>query len=174
MEFSPERIFLNMVMTLDGKITTRDGAGSKFASQADQERMLQIRSEADAIIIGAGTAIADNPTFDDLHKVAEIHVVGKSEVDFTRIVEILTKEYDVKQLLIEGGGQVNFVAFKAGIVNEVFLTLSPKIAGGNIQTMVEGTGFDFDSLVELELLNFQTVASEVFLHYRVIKKTDTD
>ena len=231
MEFPPERIFLNMVMTLDGKITTRDGAGSKFASQADQERMLQIRSEADAIIIGAGTAIADNPTFDlpaeyrtnradkriasnpikavisgrgsvpstlkmfnsndspalvfttdqiksnqynDLHKVAEIHVVGKSEVDFTRIVEILTKEYDVKQLLIEGGGQVNFAAFKAGIVNEVFLTLSPKIAGGNIQTMVEGTGFDFDSLVELELLNFQTVASEVFLHYRVIKKTDTD
>ena len=60
MEFSPERIFLNMVMTLDGKITTRDGAGSKFASQADQERMLQIRSEADAIIIGAGTAIASN------------------------------------------------------------------------------------------------------------------
>ena len=52
----------------------------------------------------------------------------------------------------------------------MFLTLSPKIAGGNIQTMVEGTGFDFDSLVELELLNFQTVASEVFLHYRVIKK----
>ena len=112
--------------------------------------------------------------YNDLHKVAEIHVVGKSEVDFTRIVEILTKEYDVKQLLIEGGGQVNFAAFKAGIVNEVFLTLSPKIAGGNIQTMVEGTGFDFDSLVELELLNFQTVASEVFLHYRVIKKTDTD
>ena len=174
MEFSPERIFLNMVMTLDGKITTRDGAGSKFASQADQERMLQIRSEADAIIIGASycyptfdlpaeyrtnradNRIASNPIkavisgrgsvpstlkmfnsndspalvfttdqiksnqYNDLHKVAEIHVVGKSEVDFTRIVEILTKEYDVKQLLIEGGGQVNFAAFKAGIVNEVF------------------------------------------------------
>ena len=57
----PERIFLNMAMTLDGKITTCDGTGSKFASQADQERMLQIRSSADAIIIGAGTAITDNP-----------------------------------------------------------------------------------------------------------------
>ena len=53
----PERIFLNMAMTLDGKITTCDGTGPKFASQADQERMLQIRSSADAIIIGAGTAI---------------------------------------------------------------------------------------------------------------------
>jgi len=37
-----------MVTTLDGKITTRDGAGSKFASQAD------------AIIIGAAIA----PTLD--------------------------------------------------------------------------------------------------------------
>ena len=53
-----------MVTTLDGKITTRDGAGSKFASQAYQEMMLQIRSEADAIIIGARTAISDNPTLD--------------------------------------------------------------------------------------------------------------
>ena len=48
----PEWIFLNIVTTLDGKITTRDGAGSKFASQAD------------AIIIGARTAISDNPTLD--------------------------------------------------------------------------------------------------------------
>jgi len=62
MEFSPERIFLNMVMTLDGKITTRDGAGSKFASQADQERMLQIRSEADAIIIGAELLLIIQPS----------------------------------------------------------------------------------------------------------------
>ncbi len=142
----PELIFLNMAMTLDGKITTCDGTGPKFASQADQERMLQIRSSADAIIIGAGTAITDNPTsnlsaqyqkwrkeqgmvpnpikavisgrgsvpsmlkmfnsndspalvfttnqidsdhYNDLHKVAEIHVVGKLEVDFLHIVEIL-------------------------------------------------------------------------------------
>ena len=225
MLFLPERTFLNMVMTLDGKITTRDGSGPKFASQADQERMMQLRSEADAIIIGARTAIDDNPTFDlpekyrrsrknglasnpikavisgrgsipstlkmfnsndsqavvfttdqinsgqynSLHKVADVHVVGKLEVDFTQIAKILVKEYNVKQLLIEGGGQVNFAAFQADIVDEVFLTLSPKIAGGNIQTIVEGTGFDFNNLIELELLNHQKVSSEIFLHYRVVK-----
>ena len=225
MLFLPERTFLNMVMTLDGKITTRDGSGPKFASQADQERMMQLRSEADAIIIGARTAIDDNPTFDlpekyrrsrkndlasnpikavisgrgsipstlkmfnsndsqavvfttdqinsdqynSLHKVADVHMVGKLEVDFTQIAKILVKEYNVKQLLIEGGGQVNFAAFQADIVDEVFLTLSPKIAGGNIQTIVEGTGFDFNNLIELELLNHQKVSSEIFLHYRVVK-----
>ena len=181
--------------------------------------------EADAIIIGARTAIDDNPTFDlpekyrrsrkiglasnpikavisgrgsipstlkmftsndsqavvfttdqinsgqynSLHKVADVHVVGKLEVDFTQIAKILVKEYNVKQLLIEGGGQVNFAAFQADIVDEVFLTLSPKIAGGNIQTIVEGTGFDFNNLIELELLNHQKVSSEIFLHYRVVK-----
>ena len=225
MLFLPERTFLNMVMTLDGKITTRDGSGPKFASQADQERMMQLRSEADAIIIGARTAIDDNPTFDlpekyrrsrknglasnpikavisgrgsipstlkmftsndsqavvfttdqinsgqynSLHKVADVQLVGKLEVDFTQIAKILVKEYNVKQLLIEGGGQVNFAAFQADIVDEVFLTLSPKIAGGNIQTIVEGTGFDFNNLIELELLNHQKVSSEIFLHYRVVK-----
>ena len=225
MIFLPERTFLNMVMTLDGKITTRDGSGPKFASQADQERMMQLRSEADAVIIGARTAIDDNPTFDlpekyrrsrknelasnpikavisgrgsipptlkmfnsndsqavvfttdqinsdqynNLHKVADVHVVGKLEGDFTQIAKILVKEYNVKQLLIEGGGQVNFAAFQADIVDEVFLTLSPKIAGGNIQTIVEGTGFDFNNLIELELLNHQKVSSEIFLHYRVVK-----
>ena len=225
MLFLPERTFLNMVMTLDGKITTRDGSGPKFASQADQERMMQLRSEADAIIIGARTAIDDNPTFDlpekyrrsrknglasnpikavisgrgsipstlkmftsndsqavvfttdqinsgqynSLNKVADVHVVGKLEVDFTQIAKILVKEYNVKHLLIEGGGQVNFAAFQADIVDEVFLTLSPKIAGGNIQTIVEGTGFDFNNLIELELLNHQKVSSEIFLHYRVVK-----
>ena len=98
-----------------------------------------------------------------------MHVVGKLEVDFTQIAKILVKEYNVKQLLIEGGGQVNFAAFQADIVDEVFLTLSPKIAGGNIQTIVEGTGFDFNNLIELELLNHQKVSSDIFLHYRVVK-----
>lgn len=157
MEFATERIFLNMVMTLDGKITTRDGAGPKFASRADQD--------SPALVFTTNQINSDR--YNKLHEVAEIHVVGKSEVDFMRIVEILKKEYNVKQLLIEGGGQVNFAAFQAGIV-EVFMTLSPKIAGGNVQTMVEGTGFNFDSLVELELLDCQTVASEIFINYRVI------
>ena len=50
-------------MSLDGKITTRDGAGPRFTSKADKTRLQEIRTPADAILVGAETIIADDPTF---------------------------------------------------------------------------------------------------------------
>ena len=212
-------------MSLDGKISTRDGAGPRFTSQADKVRLREIRSQADAILVGAGTIIADDPTFsthgkyresrrqrnmapnpvkavisgsgsvpetarmfqpngapalvfttehispsrlEKLRHVAEIHIVGRAEVDFQRVVEILGNTYEVKKLLIEGGGQVNFDLFRAGLIDEVYLTLCPKIIGGrDVPTIAEGTGFDFLNIVDLELLNHRVVNDEIFLHYHV-------
>ena len=78
--------------------------------------------------------------------------------------------YQVKELLIEGGGQVNFDLFRAGLIDGVYLTLCPKIIGGrNVLTSVEGDGFDFLDIVNLELLDQRAVGSEIFLHYRVQK-----
>ena len=218
-------IFLNMAMSLDGKISTRDGAGPRFTSDADKIRLREIRSQADAILVGAGTIIADDPTFsqhgkhrelrlqknmapnpikavvsgsgsvpetarmfqpngapalvfttehilpshlEKLRQVAEVYVVGRAEVDFRRAIEILGNTYEVKQLLVEGGGQVNFDLFRAGLINEVYLTLCPKIIGGrDVPTIAEGTGFDFLDIVGLELLDRRVVDDEIFLHYHV-------
>lgn len=214
-----------MAISLDGKISTRDGAGPRFASGADGIRLREIRSHADAILVGAGTIIADDPTFTEhgkykdlrlqrglapnpikvvvsgsgsvpetarmfqpngapalvftterisptrlasLEQVAEVHRVGETTVDFRRVVEILGEMYQVKRLLVEGGGQVNFDLFRAGLIDEVYLTLCPKIIGGrDVVTSVEGDGFDFLDIVDVELLNHRVVDSEIFLHYRV-------
>jgi len=218
-------IVLNMAMSLDGKISTRDGAGPRFTSQADKVRLREIRSQADAILVGARTIIADDPTFtsreayrtlriqrgmapnpikgvvsgsgsvpetarmfnpngapavvftteqinpirlERLRYVAKVYVVGETEVDFQRTVEILVQEYAVKRLLIEGGGQVNFDLFREGLIDEVYLTLCPKIVGGrDVPTIVEGEGFNFLDIVDLELLDYHVVDGEFFLHYRV-------
>lgn len=218
---------LIMAVSLDGKISTRDSAGPRFASEADGIRLREVRSYADAILVGAGTIIADDPTFTEhgkfrelrlerdlapnpikvvvsgsgsvpeaarmfqpngapalvftterippnrlasLRQVAEVHCVGETTVNFRRVVEILGRVYQVKQLLIEGGGQVNFDLFRAGLIDEVYLTLCPKIIGGrDVLTSVEGDGFDFLDIVDLELLDQRAVGSEIFLHYRVQK-----
>lgn len=218
-------ISLIMAVSLDGKISTRDGAGPRFASEADGIRLREIRSHADAILVGAGTIIADDPTFTEhgkykdlrlqrglapnpikvvvsgggsvpetarmfqhngasalvftteripsnrlasLEQVAAVHRVGETTVNFHRVVEILGELYQVKQLLIEGGGQVNFDLFEAGLIDEVYLTLCPKIIGGrDVTTSVEGDGFDFLDIVDLELLDHRAVGHEIFLHYRV-------
>ena len=218
---------LIMAVSLDGKISTRDGAGPRFASEADGIRLREVRSYADAILVGAGTIIADDPTFTEhgkyresrlkhglapnpikavvsgngsvpetarmfqpngaptliftterispnrlalLDQVAQVHCVGESTVNFRRVFEILGEIYQVKQLLVEGGGQVNFGLFRAGLIDEVYLTLCPKIIGGqDVTTGVEGIGFNFLDIVDLELLDERTVDHEIFLHYRVRK-----
>ncbi|MCZ6680541.1 MAG: dihydrofolate reductase family protein [Candidatus Poribacteria bacterium] len=218
---------LNMAMSLDGKITTRDGAGAQFTSKADKVRLREIRSQADAILVGAGTISADDPTFtsreayralrlqrgmapnpikavvsgsgsisetarmfqpngapalvfttqripasrlERLREVAEVYRVGETTVDFQRVLEILRETCQVMHLLIEGGGQVNSDLFHAGLIDEVYLTLSPKIIGGrDVPTIVEGDGFDFLDIVELALLDHRVVDDEIFLHYRVRK-----
>ena len=65
---------LIMAVSLDGKISTRDGAGPRFASEADGIRLREIRSHADAILVGAGTIIADDPTFTEHGKYKELRL----------------------------------------------------------------------------------------------------
>ncbi len=54
------RVILNAAMTLDGKIATTSG-DSRISSNADLRRVHKLRSEVDAIIVGIGTLISDNP-----------------------------------------------------------------------------------------------------------------
>lgn len=54
-------VTLKMAMTLDGKIATRSG-DSKWISGEESRRLAhRMRARADAIVIGAGTALMDDP-----------------------------------------------------------------------------------------------------------------
>jgi diaminohydroxyphosphoribosylaminopyrimidine deaminase / 5-amino-6-(5-phosphoribosylamino)uracil reductase len=48
-------------MTLDGKIATRTGDSRWISNEASRHRTHQLRSRMDALIIGSGTALADDP-----------------------------------------------------------------------------------------------------------------
>jgi len=54
------RVILNAAMTLDGKIATRFG-DSRISSRADLKRLHGLRSRADAVMIGVGTQLSDDP-----------------------------------------------------------------------------------------------------------------
>ena len=53
-------VILNAAMTLDGKIATATGS-SNISGKKDLERVHQIRKECDAIMVGIGTVMADDP-----------------------------------------------------------------------------------------------------------------
>lgn len=54
-------VILNAAMTLDGKIATA-GGDSKISCKEDLDRLHRLRSKVDAIMVGIGTVLADNPS----------------------------------------------------------------------------------------------------------------
>jgi 2,5-diamino-6-(ribosylamino)-4(3H)-pyrimidinone 5'-phosphate reductase len=60
-------VILSAAMTLDGKIATKTGS-SEISGEEDLKRVHKLRSEVDAIMVGVGTVLADNPHL-TVHKV---------------------------------------------------------------------------------------------------------
>ena len=54
-------VFINSAMSADGKISTIDRRQVRISSQVDLARVDRLRAESDAIMVGIGTVLADDP-----------------------------------------------------------------------------------------------------------------
>jgi len=100
----------------------------------------------------------------------EVKVCGDRELDFVEALRWLRQTWGVKRLLCEGGGALNDALFRAGVVDELHLTLCPKIFGGNqAPTIADGLGMGrLDQAVRLRLKSARRSGAELFLVYRVV------
>ena len=103
----------------------------------------------------------------------DVGVFGKHELDFVAALRWLRRKWGVKRLLCEGGGELNGGLFRAGVVNEVYLTLCPLILGGrDAPTAADGKGFaKLSDAIPLKLKSMKRVGAELFLVYDVVKKS---
>ena len=100
----------------------------------------------------------------------EVATFGKKEIDFAQAVRWLRTRWNVRSLLCEGGGEVNGALFKAGLVNELYVTLCPVILGGrDAPTLADGEGVQLlAEATQLKLRSMKRLGDEFFLIYRVI------
>ena len=220
-------VFVNMAMTVDGKISTANRALSSFGSKRDLKHLYELRATADAVMAGARTAevidlkmgpggrrfeamrlrnglarynlrviVSGSGSVDahssifehrfspiiivtsgrissrrlaSLRKVADdVLVAGRREIDFAFVARHLRRRWKVRRLLSEGGGELNDGLFRSGLVDELHLTICPKVFGGRTApTIVDGEGVQFLSQAVVgRLKSMRRIGAEVFLVVR--------
>lgn len=215
-------LVLNMVSTLDGRIAI-GGRSGPIGDDADRELFHGLRTQADAIMVGAGTirterygrmvrkperrekrvaeglaadplAIVvsarlalpeDLPLLQDEHSTVAVLTASADElpptparVEYLRgpagaelelgpLLRRLRSEYGVRSILCEGGPGLNESLVREGLVDELFLSLAPKLAGGPPLTVLSGD--PLDEVLELELVWLLEHEGHLFGRYRVLQ-----
>jgi 5-amino-6-(5-phosphoribosylamino)uracil reductase len=218
----PERPYLalNMVSTADGKAAV-EGRTRAISSETDRAIFHQLRTQADAVMAGAGTVrterygpIAKNDELrqkrkregldpnplavivsGSLHLPVDLPLLQdpesrviiltrsrdelsghRAQVDYLRseggtfdlrpLMERLRSEYGVRSVLCEGGPTLNASLLPYGLVDELFLTVAPTMAGGaDALTIVAGA--PLPEMITLELVWALEDGSELYLRYRI-------
>lgn len=98
--------------------------------------------------------------------------LGERDVDLAAALRWLRREQGVRRLVCEGGGALNDAMFRAGLIDEVHLTVCPRIFGGrDAPTIAEGTGFArLADAARLRLTRLRCIEGEAFLQFRVVRR----
>jgi riboflavin-specific deaminase-like protein len=102
-------------------------------------------------------------------RLADIVVLPTKRIQPSAVLGVLA-ERGLRRVLVEGGGELNYSFLKAQLIDEVYMTVTPRIIGGaQAPTAVDGAGFLKDSQVRLQLVSCRRRVDEVFLRYRVLR-----
>ena len=76
----------NFALTWDAKVSTKNRSPANFSSPRDKRRLLEIRSEADAILVGATTIATDHmsmglPAADLRARIVDLTVSGRRLIE---------------------------------------------------------------------------------------------
>lgn len=173
------KIILVFVSTVDGKVTKwGDSYIKSWSSQSDQEYFKKIWNDSRVIIIGSNTFNAEpiKPSPNHLliimtrqpSKYKSYEVLG--QLEFTdespsALVKSLEKE-GYEKILMAGGPHLATSFLKEQLIDELWLTIEPKIFG-------MGYNFAMDEKLDinLKLISCESVNQQgtLFTKYTVIK-----
>jgi riboflavin-specific deaminase-like protein len=116
-----------------------------------------------AIITPSGASLTGTAA-----QIEYIRAERDGRLDLPRALAELSERFAVRTLLCEGGPHLNAELLQAGLVDELFLSLAPKLAGGEAVTgesLRILAGGEFEQPLELELLTVLENESHLFLRY---------
>ncbi|MFA6174562.1 MAG: bifunctional diaminohydroxyphosphoribosylaminopyrimidine deaminase/5-amino-6-(5-phosphoribosylamino)uracil reductase RibD [Kiritimatiellales bacterium] len=168
-------VTLKLAATIDGRIADASGKSKWITGPQARAKVQVLRRSADAIMVGAGTVRADNPsllprpakgrtpwrvivgsTLQANAKVLTDEAAERTLVlngPLRKILRDLGKR-GVMHVLCEGGGELAGSLVRAGLVDEFALFVAPSLLGGDGVPMFGKAGWP---LAGMPLLSFQTL-----------------
>lgn len=109
----------------------------------------------------AGAIRKLSPLVDDLF------IYPGPAIDFAAALNWLAEKWNIRRLLCEGGSELNAALFSSNLVDELNLTICPKIFGGRSAPTIAGGGWHppLAHAASLRLRSFGKVGDEVFLKF---------
>ena len=189
--------YTNFVQTLDGKVSVLKNGYWPIGSLKDHEVLLELRAYADCLIHGSNLALEfgevtlknleesafkalrirlgkneDLPYFVVTSKAEKFKTLKANIVsnDIKSLTSLLYQK-GFKHVLAEGGPTLLGSFLKMDLIDEIFITIAPKIFGtakNATKTLVEGILLPPEKIKNLKLLSVKKLDSEVFLRYRVL------
>lgn len=154
-------VAMNFAATVDGRATI-GGVSGPIGSGTDTAMLVGLRSRFDAVMIGAGTMRAER--YAGLEK--RLIVVESGGGEWADLGELLGSlhEEGVRAVICEGGPTLHGSLQAAGLVDELFLTIAPKLTGAGAPNILEGA---MSEVIGLELAWLLEHEDELFARYRL-------
>lgn len=113
------------------------------------------------------SALVSEATQQQLAKRAVVEVCGASSLDLGCALQRLCHQYGVKRLLLEGGPSLNYSFLRHRAVDELFLTVAPKLVGSAQDPGILHGSHVLEGPHQLTLLAVNLHDHELFLRYSV-------
>jgi diaminohydroxyphosphoribosylaminopyrimidine deaminase/5-amino-6-(5-phosphoribosylamino)uracil reductase len=158
-------VIAKVATSLDGRIAAADGTSQWLTGEQARGRAHELRAEVDAVVVGSGTVLADDPQLtcrlEDYDAAQPLRVVldrrGRVTPDHrvcddsapTLLTQAEPEELlsllwgrEVRSILVEGGATVLHAFLAAGLVDRLHVHIAPVLLGQQGRPLLAGPWAD--------------------------------
>jgi len=181
-------VTLKTATSLDGRVAAADGSSRWITSEVARRHAHELRAQVDAIVVGTGTALRDDPSLTartadgalvatqplrvvvghrDVPDVARLRGPGGALVqvrthDPAQVLRDLAGR-GVRRVLVEGGPTLAAAFLRAGLVDEVHAYVAPVLLGSGPAAVADLGVTSIDAAVRLEPVSVLPLGPDVLV-----------